>query len=177
MTNSASASPEQNFSNLGTSPASGGGFRDFVRRISTSGGARPDMQGAGSHNTAADVDSLVEMGFPRSLAERQLHLSGGDRQKAAEYLVHAAHPRMSGADAFSHPDCPVCVRELNNIHIAEGRRSSIAGMLDRVRSRNSDAGHDMHPTDARRGSVGAMLRRPSISAALARMTTRDIEKR
>jgi hypothetical protein len=161
---------------LGSSP-SGGGIREFVRRISHSGGGRPVVnQNNATMTHEAAVDQLVDMGFPRALAARQLHLSGNDPKKAAEYLVHAAHPRQTGSEAFSHPDCPVCVREMENIRIAEGRRSSVSGLLDRVRSRNSDAG-DLEPHDARRGSVGAMLRRPSISAALARMTTRDIEKR
>ena len=124
-----------------------------------------------------DLDSLENMGFPRSVAARQLHLSGGDPKRAAEYLVHAAHPKTRGGEAFSHPDCPVCVRELNNVRISEQRRPSLAGMLDRVRSRGekSDDGQDA-PEPNRRGSVSAMLRRPSISAALARMRTRDVEE-
>jgi hypothetical protein len=162
------SSPEPKVATLSTSPNSGGGFRNFMRRLSHPSSARPEV--AAMHDQS--VEQLVTMGFPRNLADRQLHLSNGDVTRAAESLVHAAHPRTSSGEAFSHPECPVCVRELENIRISEARRPTIAGMLHRVRS--NDADHD-EPHAARRGSVSAMLRRPSISAALARMTTRDVE--
>lgn len=114
------------------------------------------------------------MGFPAGPAARQLQMSGGDERKAAEYLVHAAHPKPPG-DEWNHPECPVCVREAENVRVAHLNAPSLTNMLGRIRSRNSDEGDKEPHEQPRRGSVSAMLRRPSISAALARMTTRDVD--
>ncbi|KAL1410480.1 hypothetical protein Q8F55_004493 [Vanrija albida] len=147
------------------------GFRNWVRRVSHDILERPVVP----EPPESDIDELVNMGFPRNLAHRQLHLSRGNVKAAAESLVHSAHMANVGAtskDAWNHPDCPICVRESNNVSIAEGRRSSVAEALGRVRSRNDGP---PEPSDRRRGSVGAMLRRPSVAAALQRMSTRDVK--
>lgn len=151
---------------IASSPENEGGFRNFVRRVSHSFTQKADP---------ASVEQLVQMGFPRGLSERQLSACGGNVKQAAEYMVHAAHPPAPKEDQWNHPDCPICVREANNVRIANARRPSFGGVLERMRSRDS-SGKDQHePTHDRRGSVGAMLRRPSISAALARMTSRDVQ--
>lgn len=151
---------------LASSPETeGGGFRNFVRRVSHSFTQKADP---------ADVEKLVQMGFPRGLSERQLGACGGNVKQAAEYMVHAAHPPGPKEDQWNHPDCPICVREANNVRIANARAPSLGNVLERIRSRDS-AGKEHEPTHERRGSVGAMLRRPSISAALARMTSRDVQ--
>lgn len=147
----------------------GHGFRGFIRRLSHSFSYKPNP---------ADVDRLVDMGFPRKLAERQLTACHGDVQQAAEYMVHAAHPPGPSEDQWNHPDCPICVREANNVRIANARRTSFTDVLARIRSRESAGDKQEEQQDRqreRRGSVGAMLRRPSISAALARMTSRDVQ--
>lgn len=177
--------PETNMdheSAVASSPGSDSGFRGFVRRLSHSFSHK---------NDPASVEKLVEMGFPRRLAERQLSSCNGNVQQAAEYMVHAAHPPGPKEDMWNHPDCPICVREKNNVAIAEARAPSLGNVLQRWRSRDSasakaDKEKDKdgaaatttegeQPALERRGSVGAMLRRPSISAALARMTSRDLQ--
>ncbi|WOO79112.1 uncharacterized protein LOC62_02G002648 [Vanrija pseudolonga] len=148
------------------------GFRNWVRRVSHDILERPVVPEPPSE----DIDELVNMGFPRNLAQRQLHLSRGNKKAAAESLVHSAHMAnvsVSSKDAWNHPDCPICVRESENVRISEGRRGSVAEALGRVRSRGGDGVPE--PTDRRRGSVGAMLRRPSVAAALQRMSTRDVK--
>lgn len=159
------ASPNANLS----PPQNGGGFMGRLRRMSAEVFDRPVMH----HATPENIDELVNMGFPRGPASRQLSMSNNDVRAAAEALVHAAHPK-DPSDPFNHPECPICVREKHNVSVAEGRRSSISAALHRVTSRNTDDGADQAPGDARRGSVGAMLRRQSVVEGLRRMTTRDV---
>ncbi|BEI85615.1 hypothetical protein CcaverHIS002_0510160 [Cutaneotrichosporon cavernicola] len=144
------------------------GFMNRMRRMSAEVFDRPHLQQA----TSEHVDELVNMGFPRGPAERQLNMSNNDVRAAAESLVHAAHPKDS-TDPYNHPECPICVREKNNVRIAEGRRSSVSAAIHRATSRGGE-GDDQQPIDGRRGSVGAMLRRKSVVEGLRRMTTRDV---
>ncbi|GMK59689.1 hypothetical protein CspeluHIS016_0802950 [Cutaneotrichosporon spelunceum] len=142
------------------------GFMNRMRRMSAEVFDRPHLQKA----TPENIDELVNMGFPRGPAERQLSMSNNDVRVAAEALVHAAHPK-DPTDPYNHPECPICVREKNNVRIAEGRRSSISAAIHRVTSRSEG---EERPADARRGSVSAMLRRKSVVDGLKRMTTRDV---
>lgn len=160
-----SSSDKDHDSAVASSPENEGGFRNFVRRVSHSFSQK---------NDPADVEKLVQMGFPRGLSERQLSACNGNVKQAAEYMVHAAHPPCPKEDLWNHPDCPICVREANNVRIANARAPSLGNVLERIRSRDS-AGEPVQTQHERRGSVGAMLRRPSISAALARMTSRDAQ--
>lgn len=126
------------------------------------------------------IDELAAMGFPPRQASHELSITNGDVRKAAENMVHQVH----GAKDWNHPDCPVCVRERTAAEWAEGkgrRRSSLAAQISRVTSRGTapaddspfaEDGEDRAP-GARRGSVGVMLRRPSIAEALRRMKSRE----
>ncbi|CAK9785187.1 unnamed protein product [Cutaneotrichosporon oleaginosum] len=147
------------------------GFMNRMRRMSAEVFDRPHMQQA----TPENVEELVNMGFPRGPAERQLSMSNNNVRAAAEALVHAAHPK-DPADPYNHPECPICVREKNNVRIAEGRRSSVSAAIHRVTSRN-EGDEDQQPHDLRRGSVSAMLRRKSVAEGLRRMTTRDVGRK
>lgn len=145
-----------------------------LRRMSQEVFDRPVVQNA----TPENVEELVNMGFPRGPAQRQLSFCNNDVRAAAEALVHAAHPKDS-SDPYNHPECPICVRETNNIRVAEGRRSSVSAAVHRVTSRGgkSDDGHEPEQMPGeRRGSVSAMLRRKSVVEGLRRMTTRDVGK-
>lgn len=139
----------------------------------------------------AKIDELVAMGFPPRQAKHELEVADGDVRRAAENMVHAVH----GAKDWDHPDCPVCVREKHVVEWAEGkgrRSSSLAAQLSRITSRGTEtvdespfedggdgAGATRNgqeagsPPPARRGSVSAMLRRPSIAEALRRMKSRE----
>lgn len=144
-----------------------------MRRMSAEVFDRPNLHSA----TPENIEELVNMGFPRGPASRQLSMSNNDVRAAAEALVHAAHPK-DPSDPYNHPECPICVREKNNVRVAEGRRNSVSAAIHRVTSRNTDGSEpDQAPGEARRGSVSAMLRRKSVAEGLRRMTTRDVGRK
>lgn len=121
------------------------------------------------------IDELVSMGFPPRQSSHELSVTDGNVRRAAENMVHATH----GAKDWNHPECPVCIRETRATEWAEGkgrRRSSLAGTLGRITSRGGDVDESpFEDGDApnRRGSVSAMLRRPSVAEALRRMKSRE----
>lgn len=137
-----------------------------IRRFSHEVLERPERPS--DSQMTAGVAELVQMGFPHGPAKRQLALTNGNVQKAAESLVHAAHGTTHWD---SHPDCPICVREQENVRVAEGRRPS----LSRVRSAGHPADGENKDEAPRRGSVSAMLRRPSVADALRRMKSNDVK--
>ncbi|RSH88039.1 uncharacterized protein EHS24_000564 [Apiotrichum porosum] len=159
--------------------AGGGGFMGRLRRFSHDILEKPDR--VGNADMQRGIEELVTMGFPRGPATRQMQITNGNVQGSAEALVHAAHGTTEWG---GHPDCPICVRETENVRISEGRRLSVSDALHRITSRGkSQEGEAEHgwgnraagdgTSGGRRGSVGAMLRRASVAEGLRRMTTRD----
>ncbi|KAL1407235.1 hypothetical protein Q8F55_006652 [Vanrija albida] len=136
-----------------------------------------------------NLQSLIDMGFPARAAKIQLKRSDNNPTDAAEHLVHVAHKPDTGAggDPWGHPECPVCVRHSQQANAAEnlhdyklehgkgvgnaihsGAHSIGDALTSAVRKLGigKDKEEGQTGSDGRRGSVGAMLRRPSIKRGL-----------
>lgn len=135
-----------------------------------------------------NLQSLIDMGFPARAAKIQLKRSDNNPTDAAEHLVHVAHRPDTGAggNPWGHPDCPVCVRHTQQANAAEnlhdynlehgkgvgnaihsGAHSIGDALTNAVRKLGIGKGDKQESSsDARRGSIGAMLRRPSIKKGL-----------